>query len=40
MRWLMMRESKSTSPKDSMGHYSMHWLLIPSHHFRGFLKNL
>jgi hypothetical protein len=40
MRWLMMRESKSTSQKDSMAHYSMHWLLIPSHHFRGCLIKL
>jgi hypothetical protein len=37
MRWLMLRESKSTSLKDPMGHYNMHWLLIPSHHFQRLL---
>jgi hypothetical protein len=24
----------------NIGHYNMHWLLIPSHHFRGFLIKL
>jgi hypothetical protein len=33
-------KSKSISQKDSMGHYSMHWLLIHFHHFRGYLIKL
>jgi hypothetical protein len=35
MRWQMMKRSKSTSQKDSMGPYSMHWLHTHFHHFRG-----
>jgi hypothetical protein len=32
-----MKESRSTSQKDLMGHYSMHWSLIPSDRFQRLL---